>query len=239
MVSNYGFAFTNQFSRCSAINFRANWDICCCSGVHITSHHFTSHQGRQEGTKGLHHNNWCGQTCDLPSLGFDLFKQVKVLEERTHLMTHQWCGTSKDDFTRKSYSRMIDTEDSVKVPRYDFLFLTITFQTFINLYHPDPKWSVRSYHMYFDILTTLTYWKPLKPAINMPVWLFQTSYDALFPNVAAAYSWQNLSPQGRPETEHAVQQVLTPKSNQRKPHQLPKRILICCQESRESFVFGQ
>ena len=35
------------------------------------------------------------------------------------------------------------------------------------------------------------------------------------------------------------QQVLTPKSNQRKPHQLPKHILICCQESRESFVFGQ
>ena len=100
VVSNYGFAFTNQFSRCSAINFRANWDICCCSGAqwalltshhitpfHITSFHITSHQGRQEGTKGLHHNNWCGQTCDLPSLGFDLFKQVKVLEERTHLMS--------------------------------------------------------------------------------------------------------------------------------------------------------
>ena len=111
VVSNYGFAFTNQFSRCSAINFRANWDICCCSGAqwalltshhitpfHITSFHITSHQGRQEGTKGLHHNNWCGQTCDLPSLGFDPFKQVKVLEERTHLMTHQWCGTSKRRF---------------------------------------------------------------------------------------------------------------------------------------------
>ena len=93
--------------------------------------------------------------------------------------------------------------------------------------------------MYVDILTTLTYWKPLRPAINVPEWLFQTSSDVLFPNVAAAHSWQNLSPQGRPETEHAVQQVLTPKSNQRKPHQLPKRILICWQESRESFVFGQ
>ena len=103
VVSNYGFAFTNQFSRCSAINFRANWDICCCSGAHITSHHIISHlitshhtishhitshhQGRQEGTKGLHHNNWCGQTCDLPSFGFDPFQQVKVFEERTQLMS--------------------------------------------------------------------------------------------------------------------------------------------------------
>ena len=85
VVSNYGFAFTNQFSRCSAINFRANWDI--AATLVITSHHITSHQGRQEGTKGLHHNKWCGQTCDLPSFGFDPFKQVKVLEERTHLMS--------------------------------------------------------------------------------------------------------------------------------------------------------
>ena len=43
VVSNYGLAFTNQFSRCSAINFRANWDISCCSGAHITSHHIISH----------------------------------------------------------------------------------------------------------------------------------------------------------------------------------------------------
>ena len=40
VVSNYGFAFTNQFSRCSAINFRANWDI--AATLVITSHHITS-----------------------------------------------------------------------------------------------------------------------------------------------------------------------------------------------------
>ena len=139
VVSNYGFAFTNQFSRCSAINFRANWGISCCSGAHITSHHIIKED--KKSTKGLHHNNWCGQTCDLQVLDLILLSRWRFLrKERTWwVMTHQWCGTSKDYLTRKSYSRIIGTEDSVKVPRYDFLFPTITFKTLINLYHQDPK----------------------------------------------------------------------------------------------------
>ena len=141
VVSNYGFAFTNQFSRCSAINFRANWDISCCSDAHITSHHIISHHITSRKTR-RHERSPIDVVrhaiCQV--LGLILSSRWRFLrKERTWWVTHQWCGTSKDYFTKKSYSRMIDTEDSVKVPRYDFLFLKITFQTFINLYHPDPK----------------------------------------------------------------------------------------------------
>ena len=140
VVSNYGFAFTNQFSRCSAINFRANGDI--AATLVVTSHHMTSlhikedKKARKVSTITIDVVRHA--ICQV--LGLILSSRWRFLrKERTWWVTHQWCGTSKDYFTKKFYSRMIDTEDSVKVPRYDFLFLTITFQTFINLYHPDPK----------------------------------------------------------------------------------------------------
>ena len=125
----------------------------------LASHHITSHHIIKEdkkSTKGLHHNNWCGQTCDLQVLGLILSSRWRFLwKERTWwVMTHQWCGTSKDYLTRKSYSRIIGTEDSVKVPRYDFLFPTITFKTFINLYHPDQN------KVCAHITSALTFWQP-------------------------------------------------------------------------------
>ena len=116
VVSNYGFAFTNQFSRCSAINFRANWDISCCSGARITSHHITSHhQGRQKKHERSPPQQLMWSDMRFASLGFDPFKQVKVFEERTHLMSDDlsvmW------NIKRLFYCRIIDTEECVKMPR--------------------------------------------------------------------------------------------------------------------------